>query len=98
MSDEQKFLQFAQDLALKAGAVMREYLQVGIKQQTKADGSPVTIADTKINQMVIDAVQGTFPTHSIISEEANDIRKTSEFAWVCDPIDGTLPFTFGMPI
>ena len=98
MSDEQTFLQFAQDLAHKAGAIMRDYLQVGVQQEIKSDGSPVTIADTKINQMVIDAVQERYPAHSIISEEANDIHKSGEYAWVCDPIDGTLPFTFGLPI
>ncbi len=97
-NENQTYLEFAQTLARKAGAIMREHLQVGIDQVAKADGSPVTIADTKINQLVIDAVQETYPTHTIVSEEAKDIRKTSEYAWICDPIDGTVPFTFGMPI
>jgi 3'-phosphoadenosine 5'-phosphosulfate (PAPS) 3'-phosphatase len=61
MSEQQKNLQFAQALALKAGAIMKKYLQVGIDRQIKIDGSRVTIADKEINELVIKSIRDAYP-------------------------------------
>lgn len=98
MSNEQTYLQFAQDVAYKAGDIMRRHLQIGITAQTKADGTPVTIADTEIDTMVSEAVKSTYPHHAILSEEGDISPDPAEYTWVCDPLDGTQPYTFGIPV
>jgi myo-inositol-1(or 4)-monophosphatase len=47
--------------------------------------------------MVIDAVQKNFPGHSVLAEEGSNLIKDSEYTWVCDPVDGTVPFSHGIP-
>ena len=95
--DLDSYLAFAQNLARQSGAIMRQHFTVGVAADTKADGSPVTIADTEINQLVITTINSTYPTHGVIGEEASS-PKESDYQWVCDPIDGTTPYTFGLPI
>lgn len=96
--DNQAYLQFAQDLAYQAGDIMRRHLQVGIAAQTKDDGSPVTIADTEIDNLVVKAVKSTHSNHAVLSEEGDLSPSPAEYTWVCDPLDGTQPYTFGVPI
>ena len=53
MNEMQTFLQFAVAVAREAGDIMRQYYNSPEKGiQTKYDSSPVTIADTKINQLL----------------------------------------------
>lgn len=98
MPDTQTYLQFAQDLAYKAGDIMRRHLRIGIAAQSKSDGSPVTVADTEIDNLVVKAVKSTYPDHAILSEEGDTSPIPMEYTWVCDPLDGTQPYTFGIPI
>lgn len=97
MSNPQEYLAFATTLAYKAGDIMLEHFQIGIEKEDKVDGSPVTIADTKINQIVIDAIRKAYPEHAIHGEEASHKKEGAEYVWSCDPIDGTIPYTFGIP-
>ncbi|PIP63935.1 hypothetical protein CO083_05780 [Candidatus Roizmanbacteria bacterium CG_4_9_14_0_8_um_filter_34_12] len=91
------YLQFAKKLALTAGGIMLTYFKQGVEFTVKKDKSIVTEADIKINQMVIDQITKIYPVHSILGEEKTQDNR-SDFAWVCDPIDGTVPFSKGIPI
>lgn len=88
---------FAIDLAKKAGGIIRKNFVLGMDKELKSDGSPVTKTDLAINKMVIDAVQNNFPGHGVLGEEQSNIIENSEYTWVCDPVDGTIPFSHGMP-
>ncbi len=90
------YLNFSLDLAEKAGEIMRKNFVLGIKKEWKSDNSPLTETDKEINQLVLDKIEKTYPSHSIIAEEGSNI-KDSEFTWVCDPLDGTIPFSHGFP-
>lgn len=92
------YLEFAKALALQAGDVMLEHFQIGISATRKENKTPVTIADEKINAIVIREVKKHFPDHSVLGEEASHANKASNYVWVCDPIDGTTPYTFGLAI
>lgn len=98
MTDKQAYLQFAQDLARKAGDIMRQHLQIGIACISKDDGSPVTVADTEIDNLVVEAVRSAYPEHAVLSEEGDTSPALAEYVWVCDPLDGTQPYTFGTPV
>ena len=95
--DTQALLEFASGLARQAGEVMRRYFYGDDMQvTTKADNSPVTVADTTINRMLIEAVAERFPEYGVLGEEASAHADRREL-WVCDPIDGTRGFIHGDP-
>ena len=62
----------------------------------KEDESPLTEADTKANAIICTALEKLYPTIPIMSEEnkqtAYEIRKSWEYYWCIDPIDGTKEF------
>ena len=89
-------LQFAIGLARKAGEIMRENFSLGMKKEWKADDTPVTATDHEINSLVMNAAQERYPTHSFVGEEGSRLIE-SEYTWVCDPVDGTMPFSHGWP-
>jgi len=88
---------FSVDLARQAGAIIKANFSLGMKKEWKADNTPLTVTDVTINQLVIDAVQKNFPGHSVLAEEGSAMIAGSEYVWVCDPIDGTIPFSHGIP-
>jgi myo-inositol-1(or 4)-monophosphatase len=93
------YVTLATDLARKAGEIIRKDITLGMKKTLKkADNSPLTASDTVINHLVIKTIEKEFPTHSVIGEEENNKKTNSEFTWICDPIDGTIPFSSGIPI
>lgn len=85
------------DIAYQAGAVMRQYFQVDHGRSTKSDGTPVTIADTTINTLVISSLASAFPDDIVIGEEESTGAYGLGRRWICDPIDGTKAFTWGVP-
>lgn len=92
----QDYLDFATQLAREAGAIMRTYF-LRTEKEWKADNTPVTQADTEINSLVIERIEAAYPEHSIYGEEESRL-KDHHMTWVCDPLDGTLPFSHGLPL
>lgn len=91
-------LTFAQDLAHEAGKIMLRYFRAeDIGTEWKDDNTPLTIADTTINSLVIERVKAAFPSHGVIGEEESH-DNDGDFVWVVDPIDGTVPFSLGIPV
>lgn len=88
----------ATNLARHAGQIIRSSHQLGIKRDWKSDHTPVTLVDRQINQLVLDTIHTEFPQHSILAEEGSDLARSQEFVWVCDPLDGTIPFMHGIPV
>ncbi len=88
---------FALKIAKQAGKNIRDNFALGMAKQYKSDYSPVTVTDLKNNKLVIDQVAKHFPGHSVLGEEASNIIKGSRQTWVCDPVDGTVPFSHGIP-
>ena len=85
-------LGIAVDAVLQAGKeVMRVYAGE-FTQETKRDGSPVTEADIRSNE-IIKGILGK-SGHRVLSEEdADDTgRLGQDFVWVVDPLDGTTDF------
>lgn len=89
-------LNFAKRIAKQAGTIiLRDFSNPSIS--LKADSSPLTATDTNINKMVIKEVTKRFPNHSVKGEEESLSPKSSTHTWVCDPVDGTLPYVLGVP-
>jgi len=93
----EKELQFATNLAYEAGAIMTRYFRSeNIDTELKEDLTPVTIADKKINNYVIEKVKETYPDWGVLGEE-DSYEPERDKIWVVDPIDGTVPFSLGIP-
>lgn len=93
----ENYLETAVELAHEAGAVMLKHFRMGVAADRKPDNSPVTVADEAINQLVIDRIVAQYPEHGVIGEEGSVEKPHAKLNWVCDPIDGTLPYTLGVP-
>lgn len=88
----------ATNLALSAGSIIKSNLILGTARDWKADHTPVTTIDKRINALVLSTIHEHFPAHSILAEEGSDLSRSKEFVWVCDPLDGTFPFMHGIPV
>ncbi len=81
--------------ALKAGAaIMEVYGRDDFGVETKADNSPVTVADLQAHNIIAGVLGRTgLP---LLSEEGRDIpfgeRKAWRLFWLVDPLDGTKEF------
>jgi len=91
------YLSFAIDLAQQAGDIMRHNFHGNMKKEWKEDDSPLTVTDTTINNLVIDQVKAQYPGHAILGEEASFSIEGADYVWVVDPVDGTIPFSHGVP-
>jgi len=96
MNKYQKELEFAKNLALKTGEIMLKYFRL-TKTITKSNLTPVTEADIAISKMVIKEVKKFNSKHKVLDEEKQNTDIDSEYLWVCDPIDGTVPYSHHVP-
>ena len=91
-------LDFAKNFALEAGSLMKKNFTLGMQKVWKDDKTPVTVTDETINSNLIAQVKTSFPTYAVKGEEENLQIANAEMTWVCDPVDGTYPFSHGIPI
>lgn len=96
MDTYSKEMQVAKEIAQKAGKIMLFYFEQDDVVQRKSDGSPLTKADIEINKMVIEELQKNF-NDGIVGEEESTAEYGMGRRWICDPIDGTRAFTWGVP-
>lgn len=107
----QSYLDFATDLAYRAGRITLGYFNAGVRPDYKADDSPVTAADRAAEELIRGEIEKRFPTHSILGEEFGETIRFSDAAsasssvlssasqrWIVDPIDGTKSFLRGVPM
>ena len=88
----------AHALADAAGAAIRPYFRQPFAIETKADASPVTVADRAAEAAMRAIVARERPADGIIGEEYGDHRPEAARVWVFDPIDGTRAFVAGRPL
>lgn len=97
--DLSNLLESAVHAAYQAGKITLSYFQSAhFDVETKADDSPVTIADKNAEQYIRQFVQKRFPDHAILGEEFGEIAGSSPYRWIIDPIDGTKSFIHGVPL
>ena len=92
---EEKYLEFAKEIAKEAGKIMTKYFNMNGISNYKGDKTIVTLADKEINSYLIKRVKEEFPNHSVDGEE--ETFGNSEYVWVCDPVDGTAMYARHIP-
>lgn len=98
MSTPSLLMEAAAEVARIAGDIACGYFRSTLDVQTKADGSPVTIADRAAETAARDWLAQRFPSDSIVGEEFGTDQKRSPRRWFIDPIDGTKSFVRGVPL
>lgn len=84
------------ELAQRAGKATLEIYKEDFDFEVKGDNSPLTMADKKSNEVIIEGLLSLYPDIPIISEENKlldfSIRKNWTYCWLVDPLDGTKEF------
>lgn len=89
------FKKFSKLLAEKSSEIISAYFRKNISVDSKADNSPVTVADKKAEELMRELIMKEFPDHGIIGEEFGNYNEKSDYKWILDPIDGTKSFICG---
>ncbi len=95
--DLASLLQEVEKLARAAGVeIMEIYHGKDFGETSKADDSPLTLADLASHKTIVDGLSKLEPRYPILSEEAADIsyaeRSQWKRYWLVDPLDGTKEF------
>lgn len=96
-----EMLDLAVRLACEATMQIKEFA-ADIDVQRKPDDSVVTQTDHALQRRMVSEIQRVFPQHAIVAEEtrtdATSVdRRTSQYVWVIDPLDGTRNYAVGFP-
>jgi len=91
-------MEFATEAAWQAGRITLGHFQTGIAVETKADDTPVTIADKNAETALRGMIKARYPNDGIIGEEHGEEAGTTGRKWILDPIDGTKAFVAGVPL
>ena len=86
------------DVARVAGDAALRWFGRRVDIDTKADGSPVTVADRESERLAREWIEARFPDDGILGEEMGLTRAEAPRRWVLDPIDGTKSFVRGVPM
>lgn len=93
-----QLLKAVNEIAIAAGVEILEVYNSAeaIAVSTKSDNSPLTDADRRAHQLIVDRLGRLTPHIPLLSEESDpiefDIRRTWATYWLIDPLDGTKEF------
>lgn len=83
-------------IAKDAGSVIMDIYNRDVEVEFKNDRSPLTEADKKSNELIIQSLELFYPNIPIISEENSEISYSERSSWgefwLIDPLDGTKEF------
>lgn len=86
-------------IARLAGQAILETLRHGFSVEEKPDHSPLTTADTRSCQVILDGLAQAFPGVPVLCEETKNAPYAERRSWkrlfVVDPLDGTKEFVRG---
>ena len=88
----QKELTVVAGIARKAGDLALKIHQGNLGIETKADESPVTIADKACEKLIVSELTREFPEDGLLGEEGAMRESGNGRRWIIDPIDGTRDF------
>lgn len=91
----EKELSIGAEIARKAGDLALKIREGNIGVESKADESPVTIADKACEKLIVEELTAAFPGDGLLGEEGANRESTNGRKWIIDPIDGTRDFIRG---
>lgn len=97
MTDLEERLSVAMEITEIAAQVALAHFRHNPDIETKADHSPVTIADKETEQVIRDGLIQAYPKDAVFGEEFGQSGDGTDM-WIVDPIDGTRSFITGLPL
>ncbi|MGH7721864.1 MAG: inositol monophosphatase family protein [Candidatus Dormibacteria bacterium] len=98
MGDRGGDLRLALELADLADEITtRRFRSIDLRIDSKADGSPLTDADSAVEEMIRARLAAARPGHAVLGEEGGRSGE-GDWRWVVDPVDGTKNFARGVPV
>ncbi len=90
------------ELATRAAVAPTSLILSGFRNpdlsvEHKSDGSPVTDLDRQAEQRIREILGSDEPAWPVLGEEFGGDTSGARYRWVVDPIDGTMPFSRGLP-
>ena len=98
MTDIGIYMNAVAEVARIAGDIANAYYGKSPDIHTKADGSPVTVADLAAEEAAREWIEQLFPDDGILGEELPPVRPEAARRWILDPIDGTYTFLQQVPL
>ena len=98
--EQDKAFEIAKKAARQAGEFIKSRF-LNLKPEEvfkKSKHDLVTSVDKGAEKIILDLITNNFPNHAILSEEAGEKGKKSDYLWVIDPLDGTTNFFIGNPL
>ncbi len=86
------------NIALEAGALIRDFYHRGVATEYKGDVDLVTEADRTSEKLIVERLRTLFPEHGVYGEEGTRDHLDREYRWYVDPLDGTTNFAHGFPV
>lgn len=94
MFDAKELINLFKKLAFDAGEEIMEVYRGDFEVSYKEDDSPVTMADRKANDLIVNGLKSRYPRVPVLAEESADnlSRLSEEYCFIVDPLDGTKEF------
>lgn len=102
LENRKALMNMVRRIAIEAGNLTLDYFEDAGMQgvDSKADGSPVTLADKEAEDLISVALEKILPNVLMVGEETHQVRDLSnlseqDYFWLVDPLDGTKEFISG---
>lgn len=97
MTKEQKALKFAKKASIKASEkILPLFGKVKATKFKKSKTDIYSEADLLAETAISTILKTEFPRYNYLSEERGLTDNKSDYTWVVDPLDGSIPFVAGM--
>ena len=89
-----KALELSKKLSKKAGEEILKIYTTDFEVEYKEEKMPLTMADKKSNDIIVEGLKKSFPKVGILSEEMEDniAIRNNKYCFIVDPLDGTKEF------
>lgn len=92
-----EWVAFAEEIARGAGGILKAYYGRRHEIRFKGEINLVTDVDRRSEAYLMERIRSAFPDHGILSEESREIRSSSPYRWIVDPLDGTTNYAHDYP-
>ena len=93
-----ELLQDAVRISRLAGSLLKDRLLTDFSVMHKGDVDLVTEMDRSAQDLIEREILVKYPDHGIMAEEDLDLRGSSGFLWIVDPLDGTTNYAHRFPV
>jgi myo-inositol-1(or 4)-monophosphatase len=80
----------------EAGEILKDNFNKHYEIKSKTPHDFVTEIDKKAEKRILEIIAES--GYSVLSEEAGEIKKESDYEWIVDPLDGTTNYILGSPV